>query len=340
MLYRFNFKLFKANDTTLPLISVVIAVRDEELHIQNLLNDLKKLDYPKHKLHILIGDDGSRDSTNELLNLYSEDNFQVVNIEGGMGELKGKMNVLAQLGNVAKGEYLLYTDADVRLPSNWAKEMVLAGNPDAAMQCGFTGIEAVDAFQNLQHVDMVFGQGMLKVLNDLGMNYAVIGNNLLVSKVAYDKVGGHKNLPFSIVEDVTLMQSFLKHGYKVHLNFTPETYITTQGESSWLKLMVQRKRWMAAFAVIPLWLKIVLIIKISFLPALLYLLQFNPWFGLFFLAKIGLAFFFYNEIAKSIKIKVPTMYLLLYEFFEPIAYFSTLIYYILPIKVKWKGREY
>lgn len=319
---------------------MLIAVRDEELHIQNLLNDLENLDYPKHKLQILIGDDGSKDKTCELLNQYSGGNVQVLSIKDRIGELKGKMNVLAQLSDLAKGDYLLFTDADIRLPNNWAKGMVLSGNLQAAMQCGFTGIEAEDAFQNLQHVDMVFGQGMLKVLNDLRMPYAVIGNNLVASKEAYDKVGGHKNLPFSIVEDVTLMQSFLKHGYKVHLNYTPETYITTTGASSWRKLMSQRKRWMTAFTAIPLWLKIILIIKISFLPALLYLVQFNPLFGLFFVVKTGLALVFYNEIAESIKIKVPTIYILLYEFFEPIAYFSTLIYYILPIKVKWKGREY
>ncbi len=340
VLYRFNFKVFKADESVLPLVSILIAARDEEDHIRNLLNDLKGLDYPKHKLQILIGDDGSKDSTNELLRQHAESNVQVLNIEGKVGGLKGKMNVLAQLSDLATGDQLLFTDADVRLSKNWVKGMLFSGKPKAAMLCGFTGIESTGTFQSLQHVDMVFGQGMLKVLNDLGMANAVIGNNLLVSKDAYSKVGGHKNLPFTIVEDVALMQSFLKHGYKVYLNYTPDTYITTTGESSWLKLMVQRKRWMVAFAAIPLWLKIVMIIKFSFLPALLCLLQFNPWFGLFFVLKIGLALGFYNEIAKTIKIKVAVIHVVLYEFFEPIAYFSTLIYYILPIKVTWKGREY
>ena len=322
------------------MVSIIIAARDEEQHVENLLNDLRKQDYPKHKLQILIGDDGSKDGTLMLLTQHSDPNIEVFRIVQEESRLKGKMNVLAQLSELATGDYLLFTDADVRLNSNWVKGMIQTAKPEAAMHCGFTGVKAVGAFQSLQHVDMVFGQGMLKVLNDLGMVNAVIGNNLLVSREAYCKVGGHKSLPFSIVEDVALMQSFLKEGYRVHLNYTPDTYITTTGESSWLKLMAQRKRWMAAFATIPYWLRIVLLIKFSFLPALLYLLQFNSWFGLFFVLKVGLSLAFYNEIAQTIKIKVPIVHVVLYEFFEPIAYFSTLIYYVLPIKVKWKDREY
>ncbi|MEQ6119387.1 glycosyltransferase [Reichenbachiella sp. MALMAid0571] len=340
ILYKFNFKIFKADGSELPTVSILIAVRDEEQHIENLLNDLRNQNYPKHKLQILIGNDGSKDRTRELLFKHSDNQIHVIDIEDQVGHLKGKMNVLAQLSELATGDYLLFTDADVRLNENWVKGMILSRRPEAAMNCGFTGIETESIFQSLQHVDMVFGQGMLKVLNDLGMNNAVIGNNLLVSRDAYSKVGGYKSLPFSVVEDVALMQSFLKKGYGVHLNYTPDTYLTTIGESSWSKLMIQRKRWMAAFATVPYWLIIVLIIKVSFLPALLYLLQFSPWFGLFFVLKVGLALVFYNKIAKTVKINIPVIHVVLYEFFEPITYFSTLIYYILPAKVKWKGREY
>lgn len=340
VLYWLNFKRGRQAQAPLPKVSILIAVRNEEDNIPNLLSGLEQLDYPGEKLEIIIGNDGSEDHTLQLLCDYSGVAIKVVDVNNRLGELKGKMNVLAQLGMVASGDCLLFTDGDMNLNKNWVREMVAGWQNNSAMVAGFTGIIGCQQFHHLQNVDLVFAQGMLKVLSDMGLSMAVMGNNMIVDKKKYDGVGGYQGLPFSIVEDVALMRKFVSRGYDIRHHYSPATFLVTTGCSSWRQLMGQRKRWMGSVGQLPVWLVMVMFFKFSFLPCLLYIsLHFPPIF-LLFLMKMGLSLLFFQQIAKSVEMKVRSIYVLLYEVFEPIVYFSTLVYTLLPFGVIWKGRKY
>ena len=54
---------------TLPNISVVVAARNEEDHIQHLINDLISQEYPIDKLEVIIVNDRSTDDTAMILDL-------------------------------------------------------------------------------------------------------------------------------------------------------------------------------------------------------------------------------------------------------------------------------
>ena len=62
-----------------PLVSVLLAVRNEEENIIACLNALDNMDYPKDRIEILIGDDLSDDSTNSIIQNYISDktNFKI-----------------------------------------------------------------------------------------------------------------------------------------------------------------------------------------------------------------------------------------------------------------------
>ena len=51
----------------LPIVSVVIAARNEEKHLPDILRDLVKQEYPIEKLEVIIVNDRSSDSTKEIL---------------------------------------------------------------------------------------------------------------------------------------------------------------------------------------------------------------------------------------------------------------------------------
>jgi glycosyltransferase involved in cell wall biosynthesis len=57
-------------NNNLPLISVVIACRNEEKYIEKCLNSLILQDYPKEKLEILVVDGISKDKTREIIEKY------------------------------------------------------------------------------------------------------------------------------------------------------------------------------------------------------------------------------------------------------------------------------
>ena len=53
-----------------PTVSVIVAVRNEEENIRDLLKDLSNQSYPKNKLQFIISDDRSTDKTWPIINDY------------------------------------------------------------------------------------------------------------------------------------------------------------------------------------------------------------------------------------------------------------------------------
>ena len=51
----------------LPMVSIIIAARNEETFLPNLIQDLIKQEYPLDKLEVIIINDRSTDSTKEIL---------------------------------------------------------------------------------------------------------------------------------------------------------------------------------------------------------------------------------------------------------------------------------
>lgn len=340
ILYKFNFKRHLNKNISQPSVSILIAVRNEESNIPKLLEGLTAQNYPKEKIQILIGNDASEDNSLELLRQVANTQIQIVDIKEQVSGLKGKMNVLAHLVKLANGEFLLYTDADMYLNPNWVEGMVASVKNNIAVVGGFASIEPKDTFLALQNIDLHFGQGMLKVLNDLGISISILGNNMLVTKSKLDELGGYESMNFSLVEDVALLARLVENGNEAILNYNESTHIHTTGESSWKMLMNQRRRWMQGFKSTPIWLQLILLIKLSFLPSLIYLALQNPIFILGFMIKSGLSLLLIKEVERSVKTSNSVFVVLLFELFEPILYYSTLICGVLPTKLKWKGRGY
>ncbi len=98
-----------------PLISVLIPVRNEEKNIGNLLNDLSKQDYKNYE--ILVCDDMSEDHTAQIVCDFMKKDSRIRVVDGSPLPLDwlGKNHACRQLALAAKGEYLLFIDADVRV---------------------------------------------------------------------------------------------------------------------------------------------------------------------------------------------------------------------------------
>jgi cellulose synthase/poly-beta-1,6-N-acetylglucosamine synthase-like glycosyltransferase len=105
-----NQEIFRRNDN-LPFVSIILSVYNEELVIREKLRSVFKTTYPEDKFEILIGSDGSTDKTNTILRLFSVEDPAIRFF--GYPERKGKGSVLNRLRKEAKGEILIFTDAQV-----------------------------------------------------------------------------------------------------------------------------------------------------------------------------------------------------------------------------------
>ncbi|HSN69548.1 MAG TPA: glycosyltransferase, partial [Thermoanaerobaculia bacterium] len=96
-----------------PMVSVVVAGRDEELSVEDAMRSLLALDYPH--LEVVAVDDRSADGTGEILRrIASEDpRLRPVTIRELPAGWLGKNHALHAGAAAARGELLLFTDADV-----------------------------------------------------------------------------------------------------------------------------------------------------------------------------------------------------------------------------------
>jgi biofilm PGA synthesis N-glycosyltransferase PgaC len=89
-----------------PLVSIIIAARNEEENLPAKLENLHRLNYPKHLLQIIIASDGSTDRTAEILQQASPAVVPVI-----LDISNGKASALNAAVRQATGELLVFLDA-------------------------------------------------------------------------------------------------------------------------------------------------------------------------------------------------------------------------------------
>jgi cellulose synthase/poly-beta-1,6-N-acetylglucosamine synthase-like glycosyltransferase len=109
-------------EENLPFVSVILSVYNEEQLIREKLRSVFTTSYPADKFELLVGSDGSTDQTNNILRLFSveEPAFRFFPYE----ERTGKGNVINRLREEAKGEILIFTDADIMFSKDLIYKLV------------------------------------------------------------------------------------------------------------------------------------------------------------------------------------------------------------------------
>jgi len=206
-----------------PLISVLVPARNEEKSIGECLNSLFKQNYPN--LEIIVIDDQSSDHTFEIVQEFTKKDTRIKLIQSKPlpGGWMGKCWALYQGAQIAKGEWFLFSDADVvhnPLTVNSAYQYAAKNGVD------FLTLKyrlLVKSFwekvipPSINFVKAWFYPSPRKVNN---ANTSVIeakGDFILVKKSIYEKLEGHQAVKKEFIESVALMRNFKKVGYRVAL---------------------------------------------------------------------------------------------------------------------------
>ncbi|NIP78703.1 MAG: glycosyltransferase, partial [Gemmatimonadetes bacterium] len=96
-----------------PRVTVVVAARDEAGHIAPTVHSLLAQDYPD--LEVVAVDDRSTDGTGRILDRLAarQPRLRVLHIDTLPPDWLGKNHALHRGAELASGELLLFTDADV-----------------------------------------------------------------------------------------------------------------------------------------------------------------------------------------------------------------------------------
>ncbi len=332
------------SDDELPGISILLAARNEEKNILRCLNALHKLNYPAHKIEILIGDDNSEDGTKSLAEIFIADKtqFKLFSITSQLGKARGKANVLAQLAHQAKGKYFLITDADIAVKPDWAREMVSYFNSETGIVGGITIVEDDKTFLGkMQETEWTYLMGLLKGFDVYGMKSTAMGNNMAVSATAYRSVGGYENIDFSVTEDFKLFKEIRQHGWQTKNIFNKETLNISRPVESFDALLNQRKRWLTGGKELSVYWWIAFSIFGLFTPAIIVLLFFDMKLALLFYAvKLFLQSLSILIVRQKLQQQKRFYNLFVYELYNIITSFGTPVFFFLPLGMKWKNRLY
>jgi cellulose synthase/poly-beta-1,6-N-acetylglucosamine synthase-like glycosyltransferase len=207
------FSLFKKrrhetleHETSQKSVSIIIAAYNEESVIEEKIKNCLALDYPKEKMKILIGDDGSSDRTAEIATKFSE--VHLIRKEKN----EGKAAMLNDLCNVAKGEFFLFSDANTMLENSALKNLVMEfTDTKVGCVCGRLMLKA-GADSNLSKIESVYwkGESNLKALES---NFGkVMGSNgalYAIRSELYSKLPTYK----TVMDDFYITAKILIKNY-------------------------------------------------------------------------------------------------------------------------------
>lgn len=103
-----------------PLVSIVISAYNEQQHIAEKIINTISLDYPKDKMEIIIGSDGSIDKTVEIARKYVNQGVKILSFSIN----RGKTAVQNECVKISRGEILIFTDAASFLNRDAIKKIV------------------------------------------------------------------------------------------------------------------------------------------------------------------------------------------------------------------------
>lgn len=118
-------------------MSIVLSVYNEEAALPSKLANMLELDYPADRLEIIIASDGSTDRTTAIVEQCGDDRVRLLSYPSR----RGRALVSNDAVEAARGEWLLFTDADTKMAANFLRALLVhlddtgVGVVDGSMIC-------------------------------------------------------------------------------------------------------------------------------------------------------------------------------------------------------------
>lgn len=216
-----------ASVTELPLVSIVVAARNEERNISEALQSLLNLDYPEYEL--IVVDDRSEDDTGDILDEMAcrDARLRVIHVDFLPPGWLGKNHALWVGSQRASGAYLLFTDADIVMEKSLLIRAVgfmqqhdldhLAATPSMRMPGVF-----LEMFGASFVIYFSLFSRPWKARDQKSRCHIGIGAFNMLRKSAYRQVGGHETIRLRPDDDIKLGKLIKKAGLRQDAAYAPE----------------------------------------------------------------------------------------------------------------------
>jgi len=228
-------------------ISVIIPFRNESETILKNLRCLENQNISEDKYEVIYIDDQSDDdSLEKLKSAITKNNISVFSVGTIKYEIAHKKYAIELGLKQAKGEIILFTDADCFNEPTWIKSMVREFSSDTGLVSGPVRFASDNSlFGKLQQLE--FAGLVLSGAGLIGNETPIICSsaNLAFRKSVFDEVKGYEDLMgFSSGDDELLMQKIAREtNYKIKFCFNIDALVRTNPNKNLKTFTQQRKRW-------------------------------------------------------------------------------------------------
>lgn len=213
--------------TKLPLVSIVVAARNEERNIREALQSLFDLDYPDYEL--IVVDDRSEDDTGAILEQMSRERgrLRVIHVESLPQGWLGKNHALWVGSRQARGEYLLFTDADIVMEPTVLTRAVLFMRQQSLDHLAATpSLRMPSLFLDMFGASFIIFFSLFarpwKARDPKSRCHIGIGAFNMLRADAYRGIGGHEAIRLRPDDDIKLGKLIKKAGLRQEAAYAPE----------------------------------------------------------------------------------------------------------------------
>ncbi len=215
-----------------PMVSFLIAGKDEEANIERAVRSVLKQDYPNFELIVI--NDRSQDKTPRILeSLKAEDKtgrLRVIHISQLREGWFGKNNAMREGVELAKGEWLCFGDADCNQTSEKCLSMAVrhAIEKHADFLSLLPKLETHSLWEKIiQPVAgslMVFWFHPKRVNNPNCPDAYANGAFMLMTRKCYEAIGGHEPVKTEVNEDMHMARIAKEKGQKLFVCQNEDLY--------------------------------------------------------------------------------------------------------------------
>lgn len=227
-------------------VSIIIAYRNETTNLNNLIQSLALLQYPKSQFEILFINDNSTDqSASELKSLLDTTALDYTLLNSVEIGKKAALHL-----GVSKAKYnqILFTDADVEVQPNWIQAMLSAQTSSTKMVCGPVLFKNNTGFFN-KWKQLEFIGLMSSGAAYIAANKPIMANgaNLLIDKSTYLQINSNvktHGADYASGDDVFLLHNLhAQQPGSIAFAFNKQAIVSTNSPEDFKSFINQRLRW-------------------------------------------------------------------------------------------------
>ena len=204
-----------------PQVSVIVPARNEEASLRSCLESL--VPQAGIDFEIIVVDDHSTDRTREIAESFPK--VDVIEADPPPPGWTGKNYAVATGVREARGEWLLFTDADTVHTTGSLALAVAEAKDNKADLLSYSPEQIAVTFWEVATLPVVFSElarqyPPSKVSDPNSPEAAANGQYILIRREVYDAIGGHAAVASEILEDVALARRVKASGYKICFRYS------------------------------------------------------------------------------------------------------------------------